>query len=210
MIMNPVTRSGLVLGVFAVCTVAFIAITAAGTAEVRTRNAEMAARESLYALIPAAMRENDLLEDTVTTPAGGLLGNADAAPIHIARQNGNVTGVVLPVTAPDGYSGRIRLLVAVQPDGTLLGVRVVEHRETPGLGDKVDLRKSDWILEFTGKSLSNPQPAQWHVRKEGGAFDQFTGATITPRAVVRAIYRALRHFEAHQAEILDTREERQA
>lgn len=202
MMLNPVSRSGVILGLFAVCTVAFIAITAAGTAKVRAHNAEMAERKSLYQLVPAKLRDNDLLRDTVMAPPGGLLGNESVAPIHVARQGARITAVVLPVTAPDGYSGRIRMLVGLTPDGTLLGVRVVEHRETPGLGDKVDLRKSDWILGFTGRSLDDPQPAGWQVRKEGGAFDQFTGATITPRAVVRAVYRALRHYEAHATEIL--------
>ncbi len=206
MILNAVSRSGLVLGLFAVCTVAFIAITAAATAETRARNAEMAARKSLYELVPAGLRDNDLLHDTVTAPAGGLLGNETEQPIHIARRNGRVTAVVLPVTAPDGYSGRIRLLVGVRPDGTLLGVRVVEHRETPGLGDKIDPRKSDWILGFAGKSLTDPEPPGWQVRKQGGTFDTFTGATITPRAVVRAVYRTLRHFEAHARDLPDGRE----
>lgn len=201
MMLNPVSRAGVVLGLFAVCTVAFIAVTAAGTAEVRAHNAEMAARKSLYELVPAALRDNDLLNDTVAAPVGGLLGNEQEQPIHVARRNGQVTALVLPVTAPDGYNGRIRLLVGVRPDGTLLGVRVVEHRETPGLGDKVDTRKSDWILGFAGKSLDNPAPPGWQVRREGGEFDQFTGATITPRAVVRAVYRALRHHEAHAAEL---------
>lgn len=202
MILASVSRPALVLGLFAVCTVAFIAVTAAFTADTRADNAEQAAQKSLFALLPPGTHDNDLLHDTVMAPAGGLLGNAGEEPIRIARLEDEVVGVVLPVTAPDGYSGRIRMIVGVRPDGTLLGVRVLAHRETPGLGDKVDVRKSNWILGFAGRSLERPPPSKWKVRKDGGAFDQFTGATITPRSVVRAVYRALRHFEAHGPEIL--------
>jgi electron transport complex protein RnfG len=104
---------------------------------------------------------------------------------------------IIPVTAPDGYSGDIELIVGVNADGSIAGVRVLSHKETPGLGDKVDLRKSDWILGFNGRSLNNPELAGWAVRKDKGVFDQFTGATITPRAVVAATLRALQFADAH-------------
>ena len=106
--------------------------------------------------------------------------------------------VVLALIAPDGYGGPIKLLVGINADGSLAGVRVVNHHETPGLGDAIDTRRSNWILGFTGRSLGDPSPAQWAVRKDGGVFDQFTGATITPRAVVKAVKRALVYFEAHR------------
>ncbi len=204
-LLATISRSGLVLGLFAVCTVAFIAITATSTAAMREANVQRAAQKNLFALLPPDTHDNDLLQDVVPAPAGGLLGNEEDELIRIARIQGEIVGVVLPVTAPDAYSGRIRMIVGVRPDGTLLGVRVLAHRETPGLGDKVDLRKSDWILGFRGRSLQNPAPDGWKVRRDGGEFDQFTGATITPRSVVRAVYRALRHFEAHGADIMQPR-----
>lgn len=202
MMLSSITRSGVVLGLFAVATVAFIAVTEATTAGTRAENARQAALKNLYEILPPETHDNNLLADTVMLPAGGLPGNEHERPARIALRDGNVVGVVLPATAPDGYNGRIRLLVGVRPDGTLLGVRVTGHRETPGLGDKVETRKSDWITRFTGLSLQQPAPLRWKVRKDGGEFDQFTGATITPRAVVSAVYRTLRHFEAHGEEIL--------
>jgi electron transport complex protein RnfG len=109
--------------------------------------------------------------------------------------------VLLNAVARDGYAGPIRLLVAVDPAGRLLGVRVLEHRETPGLGDLVDARHSDWIRGFDGRALGDPPPARWTVRKDGGDFDQFTGATVTPRAVVRGVRRVLEYIELHRQEL---------
>ena len=110
---------------------------------------------------------------------------------------------VLTAVAPEGYGGGIRLLVAINYDGTLAGVRVLSHHETPGLGDKIEAERSDWILQFEGLSLENPAPRNWRVKKDGGRFDQFTGATITPRAVVAAVYDALVYFEAHREALFE-------
>lgn len=110
--------------------------------------------------------------------------------LYIAQKQGHPVGVVMQATAPDGYSGAIQLLVAADFDGTVLGTRVTEHHETPGLGDKIEVRISNWITLFAGKRISDPQDSSWAVKKDGGQFDQFTGATITPRAVVNAVKRA--------------------
>jgi len=110
--------------------------------------------------------------------------------------------VILQAIAPDGYSGAIHLLVGIHADGRVAGVRVIGHRETPGLGDKIELAKSPWIRSFEGKSLTNPAADGWAVKKDRGEFDQFAGATITPRAVVGAVHRALQYFDAHKAELL--------
>jgi electron transport complex protein RnfG len=118
------------------------------------------------------------------------------------RLGGRTLAVLLGAVAPDGYSGAIRLLVAVGTDGRVIGVRVLEHRETPGLGDFIETRRSDWIHGFAGRSLGDPPPAGWQVRKDGGEFDQFTGATVTPRAVVRAVRNALTYFDRHRTELL--------
>jgi len=112
--------------------------------------------------------------------------------------------VILQAIAPDGYSGAIHLLVGIHADGRVAGVRVIGHRETPGLGDKIELAKSPWIRSFEGKSLSSPEAEGWAVKKDRGEFDQFAGATITPRAVVGAVHRALQYFDAHKAELLAT------
>jgi electron transport complex protein RnfG len=106
--------------------------------------------------------------------------------------------MILPAVAPDGYSGEIRLLVGIDLDGRILGVRVTNHRETPGLGDRIETRKSDWVHSFDGRSLGNPPAEQWNVKKNGGVFDQFTGATITPRAVVKAVQHSLAYFRQNR------------
>ena len=146
--------------------------------------------------------DNDLLADTLTLRDPELLGTTEAVTAYRARLHGQPVAVVLEPVAPDGYSGAIRLLIAVAPDGTVLGVRTVSHHETPGLGDFIDTRKSDWMQRFTGKSLGNPAAARWRVRKDSGDFDQYTGATITSRAVVGTVDRTLQFFARHRDELL--------
>ncbi len=114
----------------------------------------------------------------------------------LARFDGQASAVIVPAIAPEGYGGAITLLVGIRYDGTLTGVRVAgPHHETPGLGDKIELAQSDWILGFNGKSLNDPPKSGWKVKKDGGDFDEMTGATITPRAVVKAVYNSLEYFE---------------
>lgn len=151
--------------------------------------------EKLHQLVPANSHDNDMIDDSILVTAPDLLGSAKPQPVYRARKNGRPVAVVLSAIAPDGYSGDIKLLIGIRHDGVLLGVRVVGHRETPGLGDPIEVDRSDWILGFNGKSLSNPDTQGWHVKKDGGVFDQFTGATITPRAVVKAVHNALLYFE---------------
>jgi electron transport complex protein RnfG len=145
--------------------------------------------------------DNDLLGDVVAVRDRELLGTDEALPVYRARLGGRPVAALLVAVAPDGYSGAIRLLIAVDTQGRLLGVRVLSHRETPGLGDAIDVRKSRWIESFTGRSLGDPEEAQWKVRKDGGEFDQFTGATVTPRAVVHAVRNALLYFDRHRADL---------
>lgn len=146
--------------------------------------------------------DNDLLGDTLTVQDAELLGTPAPVTAYRARWHRQPVAVVLTPVAPDGYVGSIRLLVAVAPDGTLLGVRVTEHHETPGLGDAIDAHRSGWIERFTGRSLADPSRERWRVRKDGGDFDQFTGATVTPRAVVGAVARALEYFQRHREALL--------
>ncbi|MCB1943252.1 MAG: electron transport complex subunit RsxG [Candidatus Accumulibacter sp.] len=163
------------------------AIVAAEAADLRT---------SLGEVLPAGFADNDLLGDTLTIERDGR-----PVTIYRARQHGKVRGAVFKV-AERGYAADIQLLMALDADGTTLGVRVVKHAETPGLGDKIEATKSPWIEDFAGKSLRKPLPEQWAVRKDGGAFDQFAGATITPRAVVKAVKGGLAFFSEHRQEIL--------
>lgn len=120
--------------------------------------------------------------------------------VFVMIDGGNPRALVLAATAPDGYNAAIHMLIGIDLDGTVTGVRVVSHRETPGLGDAIELRKSNWIEQFTGTSLT--MPSLWAVDKDDGPFDSITGATVTPRAVVGAVHRTLRYYEAHGEELL--------
>lgn len=198
-----ISKNSLLLAVFALIAAGGLALTNEGTRE-RIQKAERAAQQkALFEIVPRSRHDNDLLLDTLPVPenAWHLLGLKKGGEIHIARQNGQVVAMIIPAVAPDGYSGDIRMIVGINRDGSVAGVRVLAHNETPGLGDKVDLKKSDWILSFNGKSLAAPAPADWAVKKDGGDFDQFTGATITPRAVVNQVRRVL-EFVAAEDEIL--------
>jgi Na+-translocating ferredoxin:NAD+ oxidoreductase subunit G len=145
---------------------------------------------------------NDPVTDH-TTAGHARLGGQDL-PVWFARRGDEITGVVLSAIAPNGYSGSIHLLVGIDRAGNVLGVRVTRHRETPGLGDDIEADRSDWILGFRGRSLDNPPIELWRVRRDGGIFDQFTGATVTPRAVVQAVANALVYFRDHAEELLAT------
>lgn len=202
MLAKHVLRTGVLLGLFAVVGVGIVAYTF-DHARVRiAQNERVALLAKLGVLVPPAQYDNDMLTDSVEVVSKTLLGTAKPVTVYRARRRGQpVAAVFTPVVAPDGYSGPIKLLIAIRADGSLAGVRVIAHRETPGLGDPIEETRSNWILNFTGRSLSNPGATGWKVRKDGGIFDQFTGATITPRAVVKAVYNTLTYFAAHKDEL---------
>ncbi len=154
--------------------------------------------KSFEQVLPADQYDNNLLSDFIDVPAGGELNNRNATKAYIARLAGEASAVILEVTARDGYSGDIKLLIAVRRDGSLGGVRVVTHKETPGLGDYIDIAKDNWIKLFDNKSLILPSSEKWKVKKDGGQFDYMAGATITPRAVVKATHKALAYIEANK------------
>ncbi|MCB1966801.1 MAG: electron transport complex subunit RsxG [Candidatus Accumulibacter sp.] len=193
---EKVVYQPLLLGAFALLASGALAwmSKATGDAIVAAEAADL--RTSLGEVLPAGFADNDLLGDTLTIERDGR-----PVTIYRARQHGKVRGAVFKV-AERGYAADIQLLMALDADGTTLGVRVVKHAETPGLGDKIEATKSPWIEDFAGKSLRKPLPEQWAVRKDGGAFDQFAGATITPRAVVKAVKGGLAFFSEHRQEIL--------
>ncbi len=156
----------------------------------------LAQRQALALVLPAAAFDNDPEADRIQVHAEAWLGVA-IADVRRARLAGADTALVLEAVAPDGYAGAIALLVAVDRDGRVLGVRVTRHQETPGLGDDIEPARSGWIDRFRGRSLGDPPPSRWRVRRDGGDFDQFAGATVTPRAVVAAVARALAFVRRH-------------
>lgn len=191
-----ISKNSLLLGLFALITAAILAGTQAGTRDRIAAAEREAAQKALLEIVPLDRHNNDLLVDTVTIEPEywPLLGLKDGGEVNIARDHDTPVAAIIPAVAPDGYSGDIKLIIGINADGSVAGVRALSHNETPGLGDKVDLKKSDWILGFNGKSLTNPGIGQWAVKKDGGDFDQFTGATITPRAVVKQVKNALEFF----------------
>lgn len=204
---RSVLRNSIILGVFAICTVGVIAFIQQATSERIAIEQQRMQMRALHEILPDDQHDNDLLQDSFSIADQALLQLPAPGTAWRARQNGAVNAVILPVVTLDGYSGRIDLLVGIRADGEVAGVRIINHRETPGLGDKFEVAKGTWIFSFDGKSLSMPAPVGWAVRKDGGEFDQFVGATITPRAVVRAVHDALRYFEQHRDELLQLNEQ---
>jgi len=200
MVLKSVRFNSIALAIFALVTALVLAITNDLTYERIAESEREAAERALLEIIPLERHDNDLLMDVQPVPEQywPMLGLKKGGNIHIARDKGQPVAAIIPAVTPDGYSGSIAMIIGINFDGTIAGVRVVEHRETPGLGDKVDLKKSNWILDFNGKSLKNPQQEKWKVKKEGGEFDQFTGATITPRAVISQVLKSLQYFERDQ------------
>jgi len=200
MLGSSISKNSLLLGAFALVAAGGLALTNEGTKE-RIQKAERAAQQkALFEIVPSSRHDNDLLADTLAVPEANWvdLGLKKGGEIYVARKEGELVAVIVPAVAPDGYSGDIRMIVGVNRDGSVAGVRVLAHNETPGLGDKIELRKSPWILGFEGKSLQSPEPEQWTVKKDGGNFDQFSGATITPRALVNQVKRVLAFVETNQ------------
>ncbi len=201
MVMKKMMLSATLLGLFAVAGTSLVALTNEVTRERIEQNERSTLLDSLHALVPSDQADNDLFSDRIEVHDPALLGTPDPVTVFRARKEGKPVAVVLTPVAPDGYGGDIKLLVAINYDGTIAGVRVVSHHETPGLGDKVEAERSSWIFGFAGRSLENPTGEKWKVKKDGGVFDQFTGATITPRAVVKAVHNALLYYQQHRDEL---------
>jgi electron transport complex protein RnfG len=199
-LLDAVRRSGLGISLFAILSAGIIAITQVNTREQIAANQAAAAARALFEIYPSSI-DPELYQHQLQLSADSL-GHSAQQVAYQAIEAGQVSGVILPVRTSEGYSGDIDLLVGVNRDGSVGGVRVVTHRETPGLGDNIELAKSDWILSFNGRSRDGSDDPRWAVRKDGGEFDQFTGATITPRAIVDATATALDYFEANRALLL--------
>ena len=186
----------LLLGAFALLASGALAWAASATGGAIAAAEAKDLRDSLAEVLPKGFADNDLLKDTLVIERHGK-----PLTVYRVRRKGVVKGAVFKV-AERGYAADIQVLMAVDADGQTLGVRVIKHAETPGLGDKIEAAKSNWIRAFDGKSIGRPPLEKWGVRKDGGVFDQFAGATITPRAVVKAVKGGLEFYAEHRQEIL--------
>ena len=195
---RQVAITAIILLLFALVGTALVVLTFDNTRERIAANERATLLRKLHQLIPPGIHDNILLEDTLTVTDSALLGTTGPVTVYRARKDAQPVALVITPVAPDGYSGSIKLLVGINADGTLSGVRVVAHKETPGLGDAIDESRSDWIHLFDNRSLGDPPLERWGVKKDGGHFDQLTGATITPRAVVKAVRQALLYYRDHQ------------
>lgn len=196
-LINAATLAG-----FAVLAAALVALTLDLTRERIETNEALHLLSQLRQVVPPDLIDNNLHEDTLVMQDDPLLGQPEPFTVYRGRRDGEPVVVILPVVAPDGYNGPIHLLVGILADGTIAGVHVLRHNETPGLGDGIESRKSDWHQQFRGRALGDPPRKGWDTRRDGGEFDALTGASITPRAVIRAIHNALLYFEHNREQLL--------
>jgi len=203
---GQIVKAGIALGIFAIIGTGLVAMTFQETHERIAENERQALLHSLHELVPPETHDNDIYTDKILVHSEKLLGTKNAVAVYRARKDDHPVAAILTPVAPDGYNGLIKLLVAIRYNGSLAGVRVLAHKETPGLGDAIDIERSDWVLNFRGRSLSNPDESGWKVKRDGGIFDQFTGATITPRAVVKAVHKCLQYFIINREKLFLTPE----
>jgi len=201
---RPIIRSSLLLGIIALLGTSLLAGVHELTYDRIIEQERLRILQQLNEIVPVDSYNNDLLEDMIKIENRAFFRHVAPITVYRARLDAQPVAVMMIVTAPDGYNGDIRLLLGINAQGTILGVRVISHRETPGLGDPIEQSKSDWILGFTDHSLHKPDAEGWAVKRDGGVFDQFTGATISPRAVVRAVHTTLLYFQANKQVLFDT------
>lgn len=198
--LSAIRKNGLILATFACASTGVVALTSYLTQDQIKAQENAQLLSVLNQVVPKRLHDNELSQ-ACTLVSDPLLGTDQAMPVYLASLNGQPTAMAIESIAPDGYNGAIKIIVGIQNDGTITGTRVLAHQETPGLGDKIDLRITDWILNFSGKSVTPDNEADWHVRKDGGQFDQFTGATITPRAVVKAVKQTVQFVNQNRNQI---------
>ena len=193
-----VIRSGFTLAAIAAICTALVAATYAVTEERIAANEQAWLEQSLQPALSGLFFDSGVSESRITIPAPHELPGSEDALIYRVYQGDAPVAALFVVSARDGYAGAIRLLIGVELDGTISGVHVLAHRETPGLGDKVESSKSDWALQFNGRSLGDPVADNWKIKRDGGVFDQLTGASVTPRAIVKAVRETLEYFETNK------------
>ncbi len=195
--LSSVGKNALLLGTAAVlCVFAVAAVNEITKTEIEQQ--QLASKLStLVEVVPELVGNTDILKDCVAVLDTRLLGKDAKQKIYRYRADGKLKAYLMETTAPDGYSGAIEVLAAISPDSEVIGVRVLSHKETPGLGDKIELRKNPWVLSFNGQTVASAEDKSFAVKKDGGQFDQFAGATITPRAVVKAVKNAAVYIQQH-------------
>jgi electron transport complex protein RnfG len=201
-ILQNALRTSVILFLFALIGTTLLAYTYRHTHPIIEKSAQEEKLALINQVLPKGLYDNDLLATYRELPPHPLLGTRTPSGMWLATKDGQPVGVVLEAIAPEGYSGNINLLIGSDANGTLTGVRVTQHKETPGLGDYIQSNKSDWILQFTGKSYHPDRDSHWKVKKDGGMFDARAGATITPRAIVKAVREALKYFQLQRDRLL--------
>ena len=201
---KQILTTGLLLMLFAIIGSTLVGATYEGTKKQIAENERRALLRTLNNILPANTYNNDLINETITLYPDSRLGQTETSTAYQAKKADAITAVILSVVAPDGYAGAIKLLVGIRANGTLAGVRVISHKETPGLGDGIETKRSNWILGFNDTSLDKPDLHGWQVKRDGGQFDQLTGATITPRAIVKAVHQSLVYFKHNKQTLLNT------
>ncbi len=196
-----VMKSGITLATIAAVCTALVAFTYQLTDERIAANEQAWLEQSLQPALAGLFFDSGVSESRLTIPAPHELPGSGDAVVYRVYSGADPAAALFVVSARDGYAGAIRLLVGVDIDGAVSGVHVLEHRETPGLGDRVETGKSDWALQFNGRSLGDPATDGWKIRRDGGAFDQLTGASVTPRAIVKAVRQTLEYYAANEAAI---------
>ncbi|HHF3204122.1 TPA: electron transport complex subunit RsxG [Vibrio alginolyticus] len=199
--LTAIRKNGLTLAIFACATTGLVALTQYLTKDQIKVQEQKQLLSVLNQVIPENMHDNALTQ-ACTMVTSSDLGTLRAMPAYLATKNGEPTAIAIESIAPDGYNGEIKVITGIDNQGNILGTRVLNHQETPGLGDKIDLRVTDWILSFTGKQVTENNWNSWKVRKDGGDFDQFTGATITPRAVVKVVRNTVNYVNQSRKDIL--------
>jgi electron transport complex protein RnfG len=196
-----ISKNTKILALFAIaCTLAVSVVSELTKDRIKAQHQQQLLK-TLHSIIEPSRYDNDIANDCIMMSAPEL-GSNKVKTAYIARKAGEIVAVAITSTAPQGYNGNIDFIMAINNDGSVSGVRVLKHQETPGLGDKIEIRKSDWITDFTGKRILSEDDNRWAVSKDNGMFDQFTGATITPRAVVRGVKSTLNYFNQHRGSII--------
>jgi electron transport complex protein RnfG len=198
---RPIWKSGVTLAIVAAFCTSLVAVTWQLTAGQIEANEKAWLERSLQPALAGLFFDGSVTESMITIPPPHELPGSQAAIIYRVYASDEPVAALFVVSARDGYAGPIRLLIGIAMDGSVTGVRVLEHKETPGLGDRIETTKSDWVLQFDGRSLRNPVASEWAIRGDGGQFDQLTGASVTPRSVVKAIKETLTWFEANRVDI---------
>lgn len=199
--MSAVLKSGVTLAVIAAVCAALVAITYSFTSERIAVNEKAWLEKSLEPALAGLTFEGSVSGSMLVVRTPHDLPGPDDVIIYRVYADDLPVAALFAVTARDGYAGAIRVLIGIEYDGTVTGIRILEHRETPGLGDKIVASRSDWVFQFDGRSLDDPPLAQWSIRRDGGEFDQLTGASVTPRAVIKVTKETLIYFAAHRDEI---------